>query len=82
MRTKLFFGLLFAAGIFYGGYTLGISNYNWETVIAKQVAGTAVPGDVQDADFAPLWKAWATLDQKIAPSKASSTKTIANQDKV
>lgn len=82
MRTKLFLGLLFTGGIFYGGYTLGLSNYNWESVVAKQVAGTAIPQDIEKADFAPMWKAWAILDQKIAPSKASSTKIVTEQDKV
>ena len=82
MRTKLFLGLVFAGGIFYGGYTLGLSNYNWESVVAKQVAGTAVPQNIEQADFAPMWKAWAILDQKIAPSKASSTKVVTEQDKV
>ncbi len=82
MRTKLFLGLVFAGGIFYGGYTLGLSNYNWESVVAKQVAGTGIPQDIEKADFAPMWKAWAILDQKIAPSKASSTKVVTEQDKV
>ncbi len=82
MRTKLVLSLIFAGGIFYGGYTLGLSNYNWESVVAKQVAGTAVPQDIEKADFAPMWKAWAILDQKIAPSKASSTKVVTEQDKV
>lgn len=82
MRTKLVLSLIFAGGIFYGGYTLGLSNYNWESIVAKQVAGTAVPQDIEKADFAPMWKAWAILDQKIAPSKASSTKVVTEQDKV
>lgn len=82
MRTKLFLGLVFAGGVFYGGYTLGLSNYNWESVVAKQVAGTAVPQNIEQADFSPMWKAWAILDQKIAPSKASSTKVVTEQDKV
>ena len=82
MRTKLFLGLVFAGGIFYGGYTLGLSNYNGESVVAKQVAGTGIPQDIEKADFAPMWKAWAILDQKIAPSKASSTKVVTEQDKV
>lgn len=82
MRTKLVILFLFAAGVFYGGYTLGVSDYNWEAVVAKQVAGTATPQDVQGADFAPLWKAWAILDQKIAPSKATSSKVVTEQGKV
>lgn len=75
MRIKLFFGLLFGVGIFYGGYTLGLSNYDWQTVIGKQVAGTAVPLEIQNADFAPFWKAWQILDTKIAPNKIASTST-------
>lgn len=75
MRTKLFLGVLFAAGVFYGGYTLGLSNYNWESVVAKQVAGTAIPQDIQNADFAPFWKAWQILDTKIAPNKIATTST-------
>lgn len=82
MRTKLLLSVLFATGIFYGGYTLGLSNYNWESVVTKQVTGTEVPKDIDKADFAPMWKAWAILDQKIAPSKASSTKVVTEQDKV
>jgi len=80
MRTKLFLGVLFAGGVFYSGYALGLSNYNWEEVVAKQVAGTALPQDIQNVDFAPFWKAWQILDTKIAPNKiaSSSTSTIAN----
>jgi len=75
MRTKLFLGVLFAVGVFYGGYTLGLSNYNWEPVIAKQVAGTALPQDIENADFGPVWKAWQILDSKIAPNKIATTST-------
>lgn len=75
MRTKLLFGVLVGIGIFYGGYNLGLSNYNWESVIAKQVASTAVPQDIQSADFAPFWKAWQILDTKIAPNKIATTST-------
>lgn len=80
MRTKLFLGVLFAGGVFYSGYALGLSNYNWEEVVAKQVAGTALPQDIQNVDFAPFWKAWQILDTKIAPNKiaSTSTSTIAN----
>lgn len=82
MRIKLLFGLLVGAGIFYGGYTLGISNYNWETVVAKQVASTAVPQDIENADFGPFWKTWQILDAKIAPNKIATTSssTVAKID--
>lgn len=68
----------------FGGYALGMRHYDFRAVVADQVAGTAIPvgEEYTEADFAPFWKAWVTLDSKIAPSQASSTKPVTNQDKV
>lgn len=82
IRTKFLLGTLLTIVVFYGGYTLGASDYNWESIVAKKVESTTVPKDIKDADFAPLWKTWALLDEKIAPFKASQTDVVTNQQKV
>lgn len=80
--SKIVLGILLTASVFYGGYTLGASDYNWQSIVAKNVESTEVPQDIQNADFAPLWKAWALLDQKIAPFKSTETDVVTNQQKV
>ncbi len=84
MRLKLFAFLALLVGVFYGGYALGVSHYDWQKLVAQEVTGTSVPKEVgvANADFAPLWKTWTILNEKIVAPQSTTTKAVTNQDKV
>ena len=78
-RTKnILFGIgsgLVLACVFVGGIYVGYSHRSYAERVAD-VSGSQAPSDV-NADFAPFWKVWETIDEKYPDAKS-----VSSQDRV
>ena len=68
------------AGVFGGGYEIGVHNMSSSGTVATPSTAGIASSTAQSVDLAPLWKAWSILDANFV--SASSTKKMDNQDKV
>jgi carboxyl-terminal processing protease len=76
--TGLFVLIFLVGGSFFVGLQIGYKSDNGSSTASLFANGGS--GPPVGIDFAPLWKAWHTLDEKFVP--ATTTNEILDEDKV
>lgn len=72
--------LLVIGGSFFVGFKAGENGkVNFVPPVSLTNTATGAPDGV---DFAPFWKAWNTINEKFAVTKATTTAPVTDQDKV